>query len=77
MEGKQILKTTIFSSCIQKVLIEEYSKLNTHPRITDKIYYSTLGSVLNNAKDWEGHRLLMRQKEVNPVHSENENESEV
>lgn len=30
------------------------------------MYYSTLGSLLNNAKDWEGYR-LMRQKKLNPI----------
>ncbi|XP_071653190.1 uncharacterized protein [Temnothorax longispinosus] len=71
VDKKQILKTTIFSSCIQNVVIEEYSTSNAHPPITDKMYYSTLGSILNNAKDWEGHR-LMRQKKLNPTHTEEE-----
>ncbi|XP_024872565.1 uncharacterized protein LOC112455093 isoform X2 [Temnothorax curvispinosus] len=52
-------------------VIEEYSTSNAHPPITDKMYYSTLGSILNNAKDWEGHR-LMRQKKLNPTHTEEE-----
>ncbi|XP_011701365.1 PREDICTED: uncharacterized protein LOC105457304 isoform X2 [Wasmannia auropunctata] len=68
VEGKQILKTT-FSSCIKEVVTEEYSKSHHNPPITDKIYYSTLGSVLNNAKDWEGHQ-LMRQKKMKPIQNE-------
>lgn len=44
--------------------MEKYSKTDAQLSITNKMFYLAVGSVLNNAKDWEGHR-LMREKKVN------------
>lgn len=50
------------------MLIKELLKINPQQAWkADKIYFSTIGSILNNAKDWDGHRLLRRKKSTTEV----------
>lgn len=47
------------------MLIDElWKRDHQQARIADKTYFSTIGSILNNAKDWDGHRLLRRKRPV-------------
>ncbi|KYQ56188.1 hypothetical protein ALC60_04889 [Trachymyrmex zeteki] len=60
VHGKEVLKETKFSSCVRGIYIHIYLYIY-------KIYFSTIGSILNNAKDWDGHRLLRRKKSTTEV----------
>lgn len=58
-----------FYLLITEVITSEYHKMNR--TITDKIYYTTIGTILNNAKDWDGHRLLRMNLQSKIVENEN------
>lgn len=54
----------IYLNFIRKldVLIAEMRKINPQQvRVIDKNYFTTIGSILNNVKDWDDHRLLRRK----------------
>ncbi|XP_071572094.1 uncharacterized protein [Temnothorax nylanderi] len=58
VEGKMVLKNTLFCNAIIDVLTNKHGAI-----INEKDSYTALGNCLSNAKDWEGHRSQRRRKD--------------
>ncbi|XP_051168684.1 uncharacterized protein LOC127286326 isoform X2 [Leptopilina boulardi] len=56
VKDKYVLKGTTFCKCIISVLLKNHIDKNTGIKATEHNLLSALGSVLANAKDWEGYR---------------------
>lgn len=47
---------------ISDAVVEEFSKNPKKSPIKDKTYFDAVGTVINNAKDWEGQRVFRTKK---------------
>ncbi|XP_033231773.1 uncharacterized protein LOC117182776 [Belonocnema kinseyi] len=56
VKDKLVLKGTTFCKCVINVLLKNHVDKVTGNKATEQTLLSALGSVLANAKDWEGYR---------------------
>ncbi|XP_043465636.1 uncharacterized protein LOC122500661 [Leptopilina heterotoma] len=70
VKDKYVLKGTTFCKCIISVLLKNHIDKNTGTKATEHNLLSALGSVLANAKDWEGFRA--RRSKPNAIRYDND-----
>nr|XP_012217314.1 PREDICTED: uncharacterized protein LOC105669116 [Linepithema humile] len=58
---KLIFKDTVTCRCIIDIVFKTYNKDQENPVVTEKSFFTCLGNVISNAKDWEGQRTTRKQ----------------